>query len=518
MASDLGKAIQRILDRRDEYALYQAYYDGEHRLAFASDKFKSAFGNLFQAFADNLCPAVIEAVADRLVITGFQTVGTQPDTDPRIPQIPEVLAVVDQGPVPGGTEPPVQSPVTNAPSPIVPSENPGETPGETPDEPALTDPADIAWNLWEQNMMALQAGEIHQEAGILGDAYLIVWPDPETNQPVFDAQLANQCTVFYDPENRRDVLWGAKLWENEDGYMRVNCYYKDRIEKWISLKVAKGIISTDEDDYEKFATPRETWPLKNPYDTVPIFHFPTNTRLGQFGKSDLKDAIPLQDALNKAVADMLVGMEFTAFPQRWVVGLEVEIDESTGRPLAPFVPGEDRIWAVGDKEVRFGEFPAAALTNYLQVQDNLRMEIARVTGTPVHYLMLAGGSWPSGEALTIAEVRLTNKCLDRELGYGVIWGRAFSFALKILEIDGAVTPEWTDPAPQSPLTEMQVLTQKKNLDIPQEVLWKDMGYTDAEIVQMRQIHQAAAMEQVRMMALSTIATTPPPPPGGPPGQ
>ena len=59
--------------KRQAYALYNAYYDGDHRLAFATEKFRSTFGTLFKEFAENFCPAVVDSMADRLKIAGFKT-------------------------------------------------------------------------------------------------------------------------------------------------------------------------------------------------------------------------------------------------------------------------------------------------------------------------------------------------------------------------------------------------------------------------------------------------------------
>src|SRR5262245_61041502 len=67
-------AAYRDVDRRLNYGLARSYYDGEQRIALATAKLRSAFGGLFVTFADNLCPAVVDSVADRLEITGFESV------------------------------------------------------------------------------------------------------------------------------------------------------------------------------------------------------------------------------------------------------------------------------------------------------------------------------------------------------------------------------------------------------------------------------------------------------------
>lgn len=468
--SDLDTALAQLRTRRAAYDHYRAYYEGQHDLAFATDKFKNAFGALFRAFSDNLCPIVVDTVADRLIVTGFQLEGA-PARPPRVPG---------------------------------------------PARPAARTPADAAWALWQTNRMARRAGEVHQEAGVTGDSYVIVWPD-RTEQVRLWPQRADQVVVRYDPDLPGARLWAAKVWARDDGYVRATLYYPDRVEKYVTLKAVQGVLPRDSRAFAPYTADGEPGPvLANPYGQVPVFHFASNAPVGAQGRSELVDIVPLQDALNKSVMDMLVAMEFTAFPQRWITGLEVETDEITGRPLTPFIPGEDRVWTVGDKEVKFGEFPPAGLDNYLHVQDSLRAEIARVSGTPVHYMMLMGSRWPSGEALRIAEVRLTHKIQDRALSFGETWGEALSFALTVAGTPATVTPEWADPQPRSELEYAQELQVQQALGVPEPVLWRALGYTDAEIEEMQAVKQAAvAVQAARMAAQGPPQGSPTGPPGPP---
>lgn len=486
VVSDLTQALKQLAARQDDYALYADYYAGRHRLAFATDKFRNAFGALFRAFADNLCPAVLDAVVDRLIVTGFQLDSGTTDPASRVPAL-------------------LPSPTTPEPADL--------TADVAADRATATGmkPADLAWDLWLANRMPRRAGEVHLEAETEGDAFVVVWPDPDTGLPIIDPQMTGVCTVAYDPERRGRVRWGAKVWQLPDGVMRATLYYPDRIEKYATAQPVQA-APRDDRAFVAYHVPGEAWPLPNPYEVVPVFHFACNTKTGSPGRSDLADVIPLQDALNKAVCDMLVGMEFNAFPQRWVTGLEVELDEASGRPLAPFVPGEDRVWAVGDKEVKFGEFPAASLDNYLHVQDNLRFEIARVTRTPLHYMALSSGQRaPSGEALRIAEAPLVHKITDRAGAYGEVWGDVLSLALRMVGVIATVTPEWQDPLPKSQLELSEELTALQGLGVPNEVLQKLWGFTDAEIAAMHQIVQAHAQEHAALQAQAASV-------GGPPGE
>ena len=50
---------------------YEDYYNGDHRLAFATSKFRETFGDLFSAFASNWCRLICDIPVDRLKIDGF---------------------------------------------------------------------------------------------------------------------------------------------------------------------------------------------------------------------------------------------------------------------------------------------------------------------------------------------------------------------------------------------------------------------------------------------------------------
>jgi hypothetical protein len=52
------------------------------------------------------------------------------------------------------------------------------------------------------------------------------------------------------------------------------------------------------------------------------------------GTSDLRVSIPLTNAINKQVLDMMVASEFAAFPQRVLIGVELPKDPVTNQPLA----------------------------------------------------------------------------------------------------------------------------------------------------------------------------------------
>jgi len=176
----IEQALHNFRTNGARYQRFDRYYNGDHDLAFASAKFENTFGSLFREFALNLCPAVCDAVADRLKIEGFSV------SSPRVSK------------------------------------------GARDDEGALTDvrATDTAAELdtiWHRNRMDARAGEVHREALKNGDAYVIVWPDADGNAAIFPNSAAN-CMVEYDEEQPGKIVSAAKFWRTRDKHTLLNLF------------------------------------------------------------------------------------------------------------------------------------------------------------------------------------------------------------------------------------------------------------------------------------------------------
>src|SRR6478672_8903332 len=218
MNNDLQTALDNFRLNAARYAKYQRYYDGNHDLAFASDKFQNTFGSLFREFALNLCPVVCDAMRDKLRIAGWSG-----DSD-----------------------------------------------------------------IWTRSRMGLRSGEVHKEALRSGDAYVIVWPDAAGRATLFPNRAAN-VTVCYDEESAGEILWAAKWWTTRDKRVRVNLFYPDRVERYVSRSEA-DVVYADAKAFIPFegeiagggdgetsvphSRGRSLSPsvLPNPYGIVPVFH------------------------------------------------------------------------------------------------------------------------------------------------------------------------------------------------------------------------------------------------------
>jgi hypothetical protein len=98
--------------------------------------------------------------------------------------------------------------------------------------------------------MDVRAGEIHKEALTHGDAYAIVWPDANGKAAIFP-NTASSVTVEYDDEFPGRIVWAGKVWRTRDKFTRLNLFYPDRIERYITAKQSESMTS-DPNDFIQF--------------------------------------------------------------------------------------------------------------------------------------------------------------------------------------------------------------------------------------------------------------------------
>lgn len=425
---DIKWALDSLASRAADYQLARDYYDGKHRLDFVPSELRHEFASLLRRARLNMCPAVVTSVRDRLKLTGLTHSG-------------EVKKDAE---------------------------------GKTVSDPA----GEALAAVWRRNRMEQRAGEVHLEALTAGDAYLFVWPSTRTGKVTLYPNLAHMVTVKYDDEEPDLISLAARLWSEDDGRAALNLYYPDRIEKYVT----RDPLSKEAQLGAKIFEEAEESPVFNPYGKVPVFHFGNGAGCAGFGSSELKEAVPVQDALNKTMRDMLIGGEEQAFKQRYATGVELPTDPETGQKINPFVANE--FWAVKAADAKFGELEAANLEQLQKVKDGYKMDMAMVTGTPPHHFFAGGGTPPSGESLKTLEFRLTAKVEDRQVSFGNVWEEAFKFALSIEGVAEGVELDalWRDATPRNEESQQGMVVERvEKLGVSRRQGLKELNYTDAEI-------------------------------------
>jgi hypothetical protein len=425
----LGK---RLDERYWTLKKFDDYYRGDHKLQFASTKFREAFGSLFSEFSDNFCELVVDAVEERLNVEGFRLGDSQADKD--------------------------------------------------------------AWDIWQRNNLDAESQIAHTEALVKRESSVIVWS--ENGQPVITVEDPMEVVVSYSAQNRRQRTAALKRWVGEDGMLYGTLYLPEGIYKFISKQKRDWFSYSQWNEYvkvewERREVPSEAWPLRNPLGVVPVVPIVNRPRLMGHGESEIAAVIPLQDAINKLVSDMLLASEFGAFRQKWATNIELEVDPDTGQPKEPFKIAVDRILTApparaGEQETKFGEFSQTDLAPYVKAIDTMVQHMASITRTPQHYFIQnSGGQPPSGESIKSAETGLVSKARRKMRHFGESWEEVIRLGFAVLgdprqNVTGAQTI-WRDPESRTESELVDALVKMSTLGVPREALWEKWGASPQEI-------------------------------------
>lgn len=211
---------------------------------------------------------------------------------------------------------------------------------------------------------------------------------------------------------------------------------------------------------------------ENPYAPyIPIIHFYNDIPF-TFKHSELVNVIPLQRVLNKTLQDRALASELSAFKQKWVTGLQYDIDEN-GKPISPFESDIAKIFVSTSGDTKFGEFSETPLDNYTGVIDSLHKEISLVSSIPLHLFNISSGNFPSGEALKTAEAPFVSKIENKQK----LFERPVLDCLKIAFPDyESFNIIFSNPSPESLSVRLDNAMKKLELGVSKEVVLKELGY------------------------------------------
>jgi hypothetical protein len=437
--------LEALGARQTDLDQFDSYYRGEHRLLFATAKFRETFGTLFSTFADNWCDLVVDASAERLKVEGFRFGSKDADAD--------------------------------------------------------------AWAIWQANDLDAEADLAHTESVKLGCSYALVGPD-DGGDPSIQIEPRTKAIVALDPAQGRTRIAGLRDWVDEWGTEHCVLYLPDAITWW--RRDAGAEKSWELDDLSSGGNPLGVVPL------VPLPNMPT--LCDRQGRSDIERVIPLQDAINKLCADMIVASEYAAYPQRWVTGVEIpkypDGHPNAGQPLpsmVQFLSGADRVMAVEDAQASFGNFAVSDLGIYTKAIEAFIQHVAAQTRTPPHYLLGAMGSFPSGESLKATETGLVAKVRRKQLALGEGWEETIRLAFKVAGDEQKAEATdcetiWRNPESRSIAEIADAAMKYASIGIPRPAIWEFVGATPQQIE--RWIAEGAPTEGPPVAARETITPSP----------
>ncbi|MGI5531532.1 phage portal protein [Streptomyces syringium] len=344
-----------------------------------------------------------------------------------------------------------------------------------------------ARSFWQRSSMDVLSTAVHLDAMVQGRAYVLVWQGPD-GEPSIQPVSAENMVVQYKPGSRTELEAAARFFLDDWG------------QQWVTLWTADYVyeVKRGQTEWENGArTP-------NRLGMVPVVPFHNRSRLAGDPYSDLANIIPIQSAINKVTADALTASEFCAWPQRYVTGLEITEDDQ-GNPVEPFRVAVDKLLQAEDPAAKFGQFEAANLSNYCDLVNLLIQHMSSISRTPSHYFLVNAGAAPSGEAIISAEAGLVAKVRERMLYFGESWEQVvrLCFAIKGDERakEFAMETVWKDPEYRTEAQHIDALLKLRQLNVPEEQLWSDAGYSPSQISTFREMRKADAKAAAEIQEL-----------------
>lgn len=464
----IRESVMRHLENAEQanqknYTLYRDYYDGLHQTMLTA-RIK-AFLNLNNdiEFNVNYCPIVVDALAERLKVTGFDA--------------------GDQG--------------------------------------------EVMWQWWRDSRMDAQQGVVHTGAIRDGDFFEMVEWDNEEGRPCFSFETA--CAdgmgvkVHYSTEKRNKIEYASKRWfaDIDRKVRRLNLYFEDHIEKYVSDGSGfegnwRPYIEDGGYQAEGVIVPKPiiapgmmgdcglTWWTMNGAQGgeplgVPVVHFKNKDQGYDRGQSELANVIPLQNALNKSLIDLIGAADVSGFPM--LVG--------TGADWTGVKAGPGQLLNSKSPEAKLDRLGAADLKPMIEVKDSFAMEIARVSRTPISYFQSTSQLPAEGSEMQ-REVGLIAKGEKCNTDFGNAWEDMMKIARRLNNAFGGtkmdekqrIEAQWAPLQKRNELEHLQSLTLKKQLGVTDEMIWAEMGYDAEQIIKMK----AQKLKNARVFATPQVPT------------
>lgn len=412
-------------ERLEGYIQAREYYDGVHATQL-TDRTRSFLKSLAkgQDFNANYCPIIVNSLADRLKLIGFKT----------------------------------------------------------KDESAKT-----FQEWWQKNRMDKVAGITHRASIRDADAFILVEYDSVAQLPRFyfeKAGVENGVMVYYSEERANEIAFASKHWvisrgDNAGKVRRLNLYFADRIEKYISNDdIAMGTYLAYEDEDTTLGDGRMgkagiVWWTDDRTESglplgIPIIHFPNDDNGDGYGKSRLHDVIPVQDATNKSLIDLIATLDVEAFGllvgtgADWT-GLEVGPGAIVSTTAPKSEAGLDRL---------VGTDPSGMINAY----NSMVMEMFRISGTPLSYAQISGQT-PAEGTMKQQESTLIAQAEKAQIDFGNAWEDCMIMARRLHNAFGAKPKLSEDVLIESVWQDAQLRNELEEATM-YAILVEKLGYTE----------------------------------------
>jgi hypothetical protein len=371
------------------------------------------------------------------------------------------------------------------------------------------------WGWWNENRFDSAEADVHTAALRDGFAYVMVGYDNEAGRPRLTFHKAydgvSGIVAHHDPNDPGKLLLATRYWweiqYDESGFPqteRKTVYLPDRILKYKRTSAGWTPVA-DNEAGDDFAV---AWRDAGGAGLgVAVVEFANP------GGSEIAQIIGLQNAVNKSWLDLMAAADASGFPL-----LALEYPNLTA-PLGP--EGDNNLTGDNELnfgpgravEVFGGTVDRLAASDLGPMIDTIWALVAAISGvtrTPQYYLRPQGGSdVPSGESLKQLESGLVGRAKKRQNIFGQSWADVMALASRVhtaygpgLEAPEAVgiTTQWQDPETRNELQQAQVAEAHKRLGVPDEQIFQMIGYTPEQIAGFMDSKQAAQAANIASIA------------------
>lgn len=352
-------------------------YDGKHPLAYASEQYREWFGNQFEGFADNWCMPVSDALSERQRVVGVRPRGDK--------SVSEELR---------------------------------------------------RW--WEESGAAEDAPLAFSTKAVTGRAFALVWGSDDGG-PEVTFEDPSQAIVAYEPGSRRRRKVGMKMWTDTwSGHDFATLYTPDHLWKFRRRSARRADQAGGLDGsggglqlpasmlmrggWEQRQDPGDdTWPIPNPLGAVPLVELQNKPKLLGDPISEIDGVIAMQNAINALWAFLFTAADFTALPQRVLLGAELpmipvlnEEGQKIGeKPIDLPEANVKRILNLEGPNAKIDQWDPADLAVFTGVIEKAANHIGNQTRTPLYYFASSIQNI-SGDTLKALETGLISKVGERQ--------------------------------------------------------------------------------------------------------
>ncbi len=359
---------------------------------------------------------------------------------------------------------------------------------------------EILTDWWRKNRMDSKQGIVHSAVGRDGDSFVLVEWDEKADMPRYHyepAYAGEGVMVYYSDERRDEIEFASKHWQIKHGretgeVSRLNLYFPKRIEKYIAdTKTSVDWLPFEDDDTDIIADGHLglagiSWWTDNGKEDgeplgMPIIHFKNKDTGDFYGTSDLEKVMPLQDAVNKAMIDLLIAMD--------IAGFGTYVGTGSGLDWTVMLLGAGAIQSTGQapEAATLEKLPADNPDGLLNTYNALVQEVFRVSGTPLSYVQSSGQIAAEG-TMKQQEVALVTQVEKSQTDHGNKWedcmimGRrlhnAFSNSKIKLDETMVIDTLWKEAESRNDEVQAKTLAIKVGaLGVSKGQAQTEMGYT-----------------------------------------